>query len=650
MPIRLQLKALRAIAPGGLRHPPRPHGRLGITRRSLLACISFAVTGNILRLPNWIAVAQAEERVWRHGLSPFGDLKYPAAFKHFDYINPNAPKGGVAWQGAFGTFDNFNTVIAGLKGSLAAGVDQIYETLLVASLDKISSEYGLLAAAVSYPEDYSSASYRLRPEAQWHDGTPVTPEDVIFSFEAFKKYSPQFSAQYLHVTKAEKTSAREITFIFDRPGNRELPQVVGRLTVLPKHWWEGADKDGRKRDIGATTLEPPLGSGPYRLKDLSAGRKVIYERVKDHWGKDLNCNVGLNNFDELHYEYFRDITAAFEAFKANTVDWRTENSAKNWATAYDFPAVSNKRVVLEEFPIRDVGIMQAFAFNTRREKFRDPRVRLAFNYAFNFEEMNKEIFFSQYQRITSYFEGTDLAAIGLPSGKELELLETVREAIPAELFTRPYSNPINNSREEVRTNLREAIRLFKEAGYEVRDQRLINTKTNEPYAVEFLAADPGFERIFLFFKPSLERLGINVTVRTVDQAQYENRLRMWDFDIITAAWAESLTPGNEQRGYWGSGAADEPGSLNLIGIKNPAVDNMIERVVDAKNRADLEAAIKALDRILLWNHYVVPQWTYGKVRTARWDRFGHPDLMPTYGRAAFPTVWWWDARKAAEGA
>jgi microcin C transport system substrate-binding protein len=553
-------------------------------------------------------------------------------------------------QGAFGTFDNLNTVIAGLKGSLAAGVDLIYETLLVASLDEISSEYGLLAAAVSYPEDYSSASYRLRPEAQWHDGTPVTPEDVIFSFEAFKKYSPQFSAQYLHVTKAEKTSAREITFIFDRPGNRELPQVVGRLTVLPKHWWEGADKDGRKRDIGATTLEPPLGSGPYRLKDLSAGRKVIYERVKDHWGKDLNCNVGLNNFDELHYEYFRDITAAFEAFKANTVDWRTENSAKNWATAYDFPAVSNKRVVLEEFPIRDVGIMQAFAFNTRREKFRDPRVRLAFNYAFNFEEMNKEIFFSQYQRITSYFEGTDLAAIGLPSGKELELLETVREAIPAELFTRPYSNPINNSREEVRTNLREAIRLFKEAGYEVRDQRLINTKTNEPYAVEFLAADPGFERIFLFFKPSLERLGINVTVRTVDQAQYENRLRMWDFDIITAAWAESLTPGNEQRGYWGSGAADEPGSLNLIGIKNPAVDNMIERVVDAKNRADLEAAIKALDRILLWNHYVVPQWTYGKVRTARWDRFGHPDLMPTYGRAAFPTVWWWDARKAAEGA
>jgi microcin C transport system substrate-binding protein len=636
--------------PGGFRHPPRPRGGFGITRRSLLTGISFAATENILRLPNWGAVAQAEERVWRHGLSPFGDLKYPAAFRHFDYVNPNAPKGGVAWQGAFGTFDNFNTVIAGLKGSLAAGVDLIYETLLVASLDEISSEYGLLAAAVSYPVDYSSASYRLRPEAKWHDGTPVTPEDVIFSFEAFKKHNPQFSAQYLHVTKAEKTSAREITFIFDRPGNRELPQVVGRLTVLPKHWWEGADKDGRKRDIGATTLEPPVGSGSYRLKDFSAGRKVIYERVKDHWGKDLNCNVGLNNFDELHYEYFRDTTAALEAFKTNTLDWRTENNAKNWATAYGFPAVSDKRVVLEEFPIRDVGIMQAFAFNTRREKFQDSRVRLAFNYAFNFEEMNKEIFFGQYQRITSYFEGTNLAATGLPSGKELELLETVREAVPPELFTTPYSNPVNNSREEVRTNLREAIRLFKEAGYEVRDQRLINTKTNEPYAVELLAADPGFERVFLFFKPSLERLGINVTLRTVDQAQYENRLRMWDFDIITAAWTQTLTPGNEQRGYWGSRVADEPGSLNLIGIKNPAIDNIIEHVVDAKNRADLEAAIKALDRILLWNHYVVPQWAYGKMRTARWDRFGHPDLMPTYGRAAFPTVWWWDASKAGEGA
>jgi microcin C transport system substrate-binding protein len=356
----------------------------------------------------------------------------------------------------------------------------------------------------------------------------------------------------------------------------------------------------------------------------------------------------LYNFDELHYEYFRDTTVALEAFKADTVDWRTENSAKNWATAYDFPAVTDKRVVLEEFPIRNIGVMQAFAFNTRREKFQNPRARFAFNCALDFEEMNKQIFFGQYKRITSYFEGTDLAATGLPTGKELELLETVRDKIPPEVFKKPYSNPVNGNPEEVRNNLRDAIRLFKESGYVVRDQQLVNAKTGEPYTVEFLAADPNFERVFLFYKPSLERLGMTVTVRTVDASQYENRIRNWDFDIITWGWPETLSPGNEQRGYWGSQAADQSGSDNVVGIKNPAVDAMIEHVVFAKNRADLEAATKALDRILLWNHYVVPQWTYGKVRTARWDRFGHPDPMPKYGITAFPSLWWWDAAKASK--
>jgi microcin C transport system substrate-binding protein len=312
--------------------------------------------------------------------------------------------------------------------------------------------------------------------------------------------------------------------------------------------------------------------------------------------------------------------------------------------------VSDKRVLLEEFPIRNSGVMQAFSFNIRRPKFQDPRVRLAFNSAFDFEEMNKQIFYNQYKRINSYFEGTELACSGLPTGRELELLETVRDKVPPELFKKPYANPVNGNPEQIRSNLREAIRLLKEAGYEVRDQQLVNTKTGEPFSVELLAADPSFERVFLFFKPSLERLGITVAVRTVDEAQYENRLRNWDFDIITFAWGESLTPGNEQRGYWGSQAADQPGSLNMIGIKNPAIDAMIEQVIFAKNRSDLEAATHALDRILLWNHYVVPQWTYGKVRTARWDRFGHPDPMPKYGRAAFPTVWWWDTAKAAKTA
>jgi microcin C transport system substrate-binding protein len=619
-----------------------------MNRRTLLGSALLAVATRPLIWRRWISAARAGDRNWRHGVSFFDDLKYPIGFGHFEYVNPDSPKGGTAQQIALGTFDNFNSVVAGVKGSLAAGVDLMYETLLVSSLDEVSSGYGLLAEAISFPPDFSSATFRLREQAKWHDGTRVMPDDVIFAFEAFKKYSPQLSAYYRHVTKAEMTGDREVTFTVNTPGNRELPLIIGELTVLPKKWWEGVGNDGKRRDIGETTLEPPLGSGPYRIKDFSAGRHIVYERVKDHWSSGLNVNVGLNNFDELRYEYFRDTTVALEAFTANTVDWRTENSAKNWATAYDFPAVGDKRVLLEEFAIRNVGMMQAFAFNIRREKFQDPRVRLAFNYAFNFEEMNKEIFFNQYNRIASYFAGTELAATGLPAGRELELLEAVRDKVPPEVFTKPYTNPVNGNPEAVRNNLREALGLLKEAGYEVRNQQLVNAKSGEPYAIEFLAEDPSFQRVFLFYKPSLDRLGVATTVRTVDAAQYENRLRSWDFDIITAAWPAPLTPGNELRGYWGSQTAEEPGSFNLIGIKNPAVDAMIDQIVIAKNRADLEAATRALDRILLWNHYVVPQWYYNKVRTARWDRFGHPDLMPRYGRAAFPTVWWWDAQKAAK--
>jgi microcin C transport system substrate-binding protein len=539
-------------------------------------------------------------------------------------------------------------VVDGVKGALAVGIDLNYDTLLVAALDEVSSGYGLLAEAVSYPDDFSSASFKLRAEAKWHDGTAVTPEDVIFSFETFKKLSPQAGANYQHVVKAAKTGEREVTFTFDGPGNRGLPQVLGQLTILPKAWWEGTDKDGKKRDLGSTTLEPPLGSGPYRIKEFTPGRSIVYERVKDYWGQSVNVNIGRDNFDELRFEYFRDGTVALEAFKGDAIDWRIENSAKNWATAYDFPAVADRLVLLEEFPIKNVGMMQAFAFNIRREKFHDPRVRLAFNYAFDFEEMNKQIFFGQYKRIASYFEGTDFAATGLPTGRELELLETVRDKIPPEVFKKPYANPVGGNPAAVRANLRQAVRLLKEAGYEVRDLQLVNGETGEGYAVEFLAVDPNFERVFLFYRPSLERLGITVTVRTVDAAQYENRLRNRDFDIITFAWRETQLPGSELRDYFGSEAADQAGSDNVIGIKNPAVDAMIERVVLAKSYDDLAAAAKALDRILLWNNYVVPQWSFNKLRTARWDRFSHPDPLPKYGISAFPALWWWDADKAAK--
>jgi microcin C transport system substrate-binding protein len=626
---------------------------LPLTRRLILQRSALALAAPFLGklgLAGLVrpAAAQGAAANWRHGLSLFGDLKYPADFKQFDYVNAKAPKGGAVRLLATGTFDNFNVVIAGLKGQIAVGVNLIYNQLMTTSFDEIATQYGLLADAATRPDDFSTATYRLRAEAKWHDGRPVTPEDVIFSFEALKENSPFMGAYYRHVTKAEKTGEHEVTFTFDSPGNRELPQIVGQLRVFPKHWWEGTDASGKKRDIGATTLEPPLGSGPYRIKEFVAGRSIVYERLKDYWGKDLNVAVGNNNFDEIRYEYFRDSTVALEAFKGDQADWRIENVAKNWATAYDFPAVKDKRVVKEEFPIADLGIMQAFVFNTRRSKFEDARLRRAFNFAFDFDEMNKQLFFGQYHRISSYFDGTELASSGLPEGAELEILNTVRDQVPPEVFTAPYTNPSVGSPEKVRANLIEATRLLKEAGYQIRDRKLVNVKTGEPLSVEVLIDDPSFERVVLFYKPQLERLGVGVTVRTVDDAQYENRLRRWDYDIIVHSWGQSLSPGNEQRDYWGSAAADMAGSQNYAGIKNPAVDALIDRVIFTKNRAELVAATKALDRVLLWNHYVVPQWTYGKVRTARWDRFGHPEVMPKYGRDSFPTIWWWDQAKAAK--
>ncbi len=622
-----------------------------LSRRSLIRASALALAAPAASTFEGLmssAGAQTAAPVWKHGLSLFGDLKYPAGFKHFEYVNPNAPRGGLIRQVAIGTFDNFNMVVAGVKGQLVAGITDCYDTLLTQSLDEVSAEYGLLAESVSHAADFSSASYRLRPEAKWHDDRPVTVEDVIFSFEAFKKYHPQYSAYYRHVTKAEKTGDREVTFTFDQPGNRELPQIVGQINVLPKHWWEGQDAQGRTRDVSQTTLEPPLGCGAYRIKSFVPGRSIIYERVPNYWGNAINVNVGTNNFDEVRFEYFRDTTVALEAFKGDQIDWRNESSAKDWATAYDFPAVTQKRVVLEEFPIRNFGVMQAFAFNTRRDKFKDSRVRRAFNFAFDYEEMNKQIFFGQYTRISSYFQGTELASSGLPQGRELELLNTVKDKVPPEVFTTPYTNPVGGNAEAVRNNMREALRLFRAAGWEVKDQKLTNTKTGEKMTVEVLISSPAFERVVSFWKPLLEKVGVDVSIRVVDASQYENRLRSWDFDMVISSWGQSLSPGNEQRSYWGSRAADQPGSRNYIGIKDPAIDELIDRIVFAKDRAELTAATHAMDRVLLWNNFVVPQWTYGKVRTARWDRYGRPDPLPKYGMSGFPTVWWWDAEKAAK--
>ncbi|HSY56066.1 MAG TPA: extracellular solute-binding protein [Bradyrhizobium sp.] len=592
------------------------------------------------------AQSPAGEPVWRHALSLFGEVRYPADFKRFDYVNPDAPKGGITRMISIGTFDNFNVAVSGVKGSIAPAATLIYETLMTRSHDEAASEYGLLAEAASHPDNFAWVTYRLRKEARWHDGKPVTPEDVIFSFDALKKNSPMYASYYRHVTKAEKVAERDIRFTFDSPGNRELPHIVGELLVLPKHYWEGTDSEGKKRDVSATTLEPPLGSGPYRIGEFVAGRSIRLVRVKDYWGTTTPAQVGQNNFDELRFEFFRDNVVALEAFKADQVDWIAENSAKQWATAYEFPAMAEKRTVKEEFPISDVGRMQGFALNLRREQFKDARLRRAFNFAYDFEEMNKQLFFGQYTRISSYFHGTELASSGLPEGEELAILETVRDKVPAEVFTTPYRNPVGGDPEAVRANLRESMRLLKEAGYEIKDRRLVDAK-GKPVTVEILVQDPSNERIALFFKPSLERIGVTTSIRIVDSAQYENRERSFDYDMIIDVWGESLSPGNEQREYWGSQSADVSGSRNTIGIKNPAIDSLIDKVVFAKSRAELVAATRALDRVLLWNFYVVPQFTYGFSRYARWDRFSHAEPLPKYARSGLPSLWWFDAEKAA---
>ncbi len=604
-------------------------------------------------LPSFLAAClafsplAAQEAQWRHGSVLLDEPKYPSGFKHFDYVNPNAPKGGLVRLGAQGTFDSFNIVVAGVKGSPEQGLGLIYEALTTSALDQPNSSYGLLAEAFSYPEDYSSVTFRLRPEARWHDGKPVTADDVIFSFEALKTNSPTYAFYYANVTKAEKLGEREVKFTFDEKGNRELPQIMGQLLVLPKHWWEGTTPDGRKRDITQTTLEPPLGSGPYRLKSFEAGRTASYERVKDHWGANLNVYIGQNNFDEIRFEYYRDATVLLEAFKGDRIDFRSENSARNWAVGYDFPARQEGRVIREEFPLRASGRMQAFVLNLRRDQFKDQRVRRAFNLAFPFEELNKTIFYGLYERPSSYFHGLDLASSGLPEGKELEILESVRDKVPPAVFTTPYKNPVNDSPEAIRNNLREADRLLKEAGWDIKNGRRVNAK-GEVFSVELLGSSPNDERIFLPYADVLKRLGIAATVRTVDDVQETNRTRAFDFDITTGLWPQSSSPGNEQREFWGSQAASREGSQNLAGIADPGVDALIDRVIFAKDREELVAATKALDRVLLAHDYVVPQWTSLKQRTARWDRYSHPENMPRYGGAAFPTIWWYDQAKAAK--
>ncbi|WP_238298525.1 extracellular solute-binding protein, partial [Methylobacterium soli] len=562
---------------------------------------------------------------------------------------PKAPKGGLVRLGAQGGFDNFNLIVSGLKGDLEGGILSIYDTLMTESLDEPFTSYGLLAEAVRVAPDLSSVTYRLRENARWHDGQPVTPEDVIWSFHILKDNSPFYAAYYQTVSSAEATGPREVTFRFSETGNRELPQVLGQIRVLPKHWWTGKDAAGKTRNPTETTLEIPLGSGPYRLAKFDPGRSATYERVADYWGKDLPVNAGRSNIATLRNEYFRDATVLVEALKGDLYDFRAENIARNWATAYDdFPAVKEGRLVKEAFPDRGSGNMQAFVFNLRRDKFKDERVRRAFNLAMNFEEMNRALFYGLYKRIDSYYFGSELASSGLPEGEEKTILESLKDKVPASVFTQAYRNPVNDTPDAVRANLREAAKLLREAGYELRGGKMVNAKTGEPLTVEFLEFQNVFERVILPFAAQLRLIGIDSTLRVIDQAQYQNRMRGFDFDITTSSWPESLSPGNEQREFWGSAAADKPGARNIAGIQDPAIDALIEKVIFAKDRAGVLAATHALDRVLLAHNFVVPQWASNVSRTLRWNRFGHPPTLPRYGSSGFPTTWWYDESLAAK--
>jgi microcin C transport system substrate-binding protein len=593
-----------------------------------------------------VIAGHAQEGEWRHASSLIKEPKYSKDFAHFDYVNPDAPKGGTARLSDTGGFDTLNPILP--KGNPAPGIGLIYDTLMTASYDEVSTSYGLIAEAMKYPADYSSVTFRLRPQAKWHDGEPITPEDVVWSFNKIVELNPAQKFYYQHVTKAEVTGEHEVTFTFDHAGNRELPHIVGDLLVLPKHWWEGKDANGRQRNIGESTLEPPLGSAAYKVGRVNPGKTITFERVEDYWAKDLPVSIGHNNFDEIRYESFLDTTVAFEGFKADVYDWRDENEAKRWVTGYNFPAVQKGQVIKEEFenPYRDSGIMVGFVPNLRRPIFQDVRVRRALNYAFDFETLRRTIFYGEYERIDSFFYGTPLAASGLPQGRELEILEMVRDKVPPEVFTTPYVNPVGGDSEKERANLRAALKLFQEAGYKIEGRRMVDAETGQQLSFELLLVGEQIEPVALAYQANLRKLGIEMRVRSVDQPQWINRVRGHDFDMIYVGWPESMSPGNEQRDFWGSAAADSESSRNYAGIKDPAVDAIIERIVLAKDRDELVAATHALDRVLMANQYVIPSYALRHARIARWDRFGRPDHLPEF-QIGFPTIWWWDEAKAA---
>ena len=565
------------------------------------------------------------------GIALYGDLKYKPGFTHFDYTNPDAPKGGAVKFNAIGTYDTFNPYT--LKGVKAEGLGYLFDTLTVASSDEPDSQYGLVAQSIAVAPDHLSVTFQLRPEARFHDGSPVTPADVIWTFDTLKaKGSPTYHLYYADVLKAEQVGERGVKFTLRSAENRELPLILGELPVLSKKYWAA-------RDFEKTTLEQPLGSGPYVIDSFDPGRSVTYRRAADYWAKNLPVIKGRFNFGTIRYDYYRDASVALEAFKAGQYDIRSENVAKNWAIGYASPALSaglfKKVMIKNQVPEG----MQGFAFNTRRPLFHDPRVREALGYLFDFEWANKNLFYGAYTRTESFFSNSDLASSGLPSADELKILEPMKSEIPAAVFTKVYEAPKTDGTGDIRPNIRAALGLLKDAGWTVKGGKLVNDK-GEQMQFEFLNAEAEFERILLPFGNNLRRIGIAMNLRTVDPAQYENRLNNYDYDMTVIVVPESLSPGNEQRGYWTSAAADEPGGNNVMGVKSKAVDKLVDLIIASPDRPSLLARVHALDRVLLESFYVIPNWHIDVFRVAYWDKFGQPKIHPPYALAL--DTWWVD--------
>ncbi len=589
-------------------------------------------------------VARADDLTFSHAVSLFNDIKYPPGFKNYDYVSADAPKGGKIRLPAYGTFDSLNPYT--INGDPVAIT--VLDTLMVRSLDEPSTMYGLIAESIAYPDDKSQVVFRLNANARFHDGHPITPEDVIFSLETLKANLATQAAYYQNVQKVEQTGDREVTFVFNQKGNRELPSIVAELPILPKHWWMAKDANGNARDPNAASLEAPLGSGAYKFGAVNAGSSFTLERVADYWAKDLPVNAGQNNFDQITYLYFQNVQVAFEGFKGDQFDYNFETSSKQWATGYNFPALVQGKVVKSVVPLKQVQGMQAYVMNLRRPKFQDIRVRQALNYAFDFEWSNTNLFFGQYKRSRSFFNNSDMEAIGLPSPEELALLEPFKDKLPAEVFTKEYQNPVNADASARRKNLQAASKLLADAGWNAvaeGGKSVLKNGKGETLAIEFSLDSPLFERITLPYKQQLELLGIVVSVRTLDDAQITKLEQTFDYDIIVSKFAQSLSPGNEQRFFWGSSEADKNGSRNYAGIKNEAIDALIEKLIFVKDRAELVTACRALDRALIWNTYMIPQWFSPDDHIAYWDRFGRPEKAPDY-ELGIPTTWWWDGDKA----